>query len=302
MLGGWSSAALVSAALLAVGCSGGGGSGDDAADVPGCGTDADEVGAEGERTLEFDGGDRAYLLAVPEDYDGREPFPLILSLHGFGVGKEAHEADTAMAETATARGYLVATPDASGGTNEWSIFDQAADHDDFAWMDALLGELRARLCVDPERIYAAGHSAGGVFAGFLACREPFPIAATAMVSGFVPPTCPAESAAPSVIAFHGLADPVVPYDGGDIGLPVPVPAVPVTLGYYADQYGCGAPAMEDQPVPGVERRRLSGCSDGADVVLYTVQEGGHEWPHAGVDGAGLAATDLILEFFDGHVG
>jgi polyhydroxybutyrate depolymerase len=49
-----------------------------------------------------------------------------------------------------------------------------------------------------------------------------------------------------------------------------------------------------------------GCTDGADVVLCTIQDGGHQWPGGdelpflGKKSDDLIATDAIWDFFVAH--
>jgi polyhydroxybutyrate depolymerase len=139
-----------------------------------------------------------------------------------------------------------------------------------------------------------------------ACRAPYRFAAVAMVAAFIPTTCPVDQATPSVIAFHGTADPAVPYDGGSVGGgPAGIPPVLQTLEQYADAYGCDRPPTEDEPAAGVETDTLTGCVGGSEVVLYTIVGGTHDWPGNAVQpaasgGQAYAATDAILDFFDAH--
>lgn len=273
-------------------------------------TSASASTVDGTRTgepqvLRHDGQERAYLLALPDGDDGTTARPLVLNFHGWASSKEEYEELTRLAERGTARGYVVVTPDALGEPPEWNMFDQPGRADDYGFVEALVGELTDRLCLDPARIYASGLSAGSAFAGFLACREPYRFAAVAMVAAFIPPTCPPEHA-PSVIAFQGTADPLVPYRGGQVsGGGIGIPAALDTFAAYAEQFGCGEPVVEEGPVATIERRRLPGCAGGRDVVLHTIVGGGHEWP--GAEGTAVAAagerffaTDTILDFFDEH--
>jgi polyhydroxybutyrate depolymerase len=109
-----------------------------------------------------------------------------------------------------------------------------------------------------------------------------------------------------VVAFHGTADPDVPYDGGSVGGgSTGIPPVLETLEQYADAYGCERPATEGEPAAGVETATLTGCAGGSEVVLYTIVGGTHEWPgnasQADARGAqAYPATDTILDFFDAH--
>lgn len=260
------------------------------------GCDLEESGEalEGEQTLDLEGEERTYSLQLPDDYDGTTPQPLLLSFHGWSVDKDAHESTTRMGEQGVARGYVVATPEGLGDPLEWNIFEEEEVPDNYTFINTLVDELGQQLCLDPARIFAAGHSEGSAFTGFLACREPYHFAAVAMVAAFIPPTCPAEDAAPSIVAFHGMADPLVPYEGGDYGGPVPIPAALGTFEDYVEHHGCEEPTS-DEPASDVERLAADECETGGNVALYSIEEGGHEWPDEDV-----VATDVILDFFDGQ--
>jgi polyhydroxybutyrate depolymerase len=313
---------LLVAAPVLTSCSGGDGAGAgnahgsdgaDAADVAdrAPGADCDPArpasSAGGPQTFSFGGEERTYLLALPDDYgDGSTAHPLVFSFHGFGSNKEGQDAYAAMAAEGTARGYIVVTPDASGAPRNWNYFADPSRADDFGFIDALVIDFGERLCIDADRVYAAGHSAGSAFTGFLQCRAPYRFAAVAMVAAFIPTTCPVDRATPSVIVFHGTADPAVPYAGGSVGGgPVGIPSVRETLAQYADAYACDGPATEDEPAAGVERDALTGCAGGAEVVLYTIVGGTHDWPGNAIHGEATGgqafpASDTILDFFDAH--
>jgi polyhydroxybutyrate depolymerase len=311
-------ATVLVATLALAACSSGSGAGAGNAGGPdGASTDADATAADCDpprpatataapQTFRFGEEERAYLLALPDDYDGTTAHPLVFSFHGFAGSKEGHAASTAMAEKGAARGYVVLTPDALGEPRDWNYFGNPARADDFGFVHALVADLSERLCIDADRVYAAGHSAGSAFAGFLQCRSPYRFAAVAMVAAFIPTTCPVGRANPSVIAFHGTADPLVPYGGGSVGGGATgIPPALQTLQQYADAYGCDRPATEDEPAVGVETDTLRGCAGGSEVVLYTIVGGTHDWPGnpvrpAAGGGQAYPATDAILDFFDAH--
>ena len=310
-------ATLLVAALALAACSSGGGAGnagrpdgattDDSVAAPAaCDPPRPVVATDAPQSFRFGDRRRAYLLALPDEYDGTTEYPLVFSFHGFAGSKEGHNANAAMAEKGTARGYIVVTPDALGEPRGWNYLGNPAQADDFGFVDALVVDLSERLCIDADRVHAGGHSAGSAFAGFLQCRAPYRFAAVAMVAAFIPTTCPVGQATPSVIAFHGTADPAVPYDGGSVGGgSVGIPPVLQTLEQYADAYGCDRPATEDEPAPGVETDALTGCAGGSEVVLYTIVGGTHDWPgnpgRPAPSGAqAYPATDAIFDFFDAH--
>jgi polyhydroxybutyrate depolymerase len=314
-------AALLVAGPVLVACSGGDGAGagkargsDGADEAPrtseappaDCDPARPATTTDGAQTFSFGGEERAYLLALPDDYDGTTAHPLVFSFHCFSSNKEGQDAYAAMAAEGTARGYIVVTPDALGEPRDWNYFGDPARANDFGFVDALVVDLTERLCIDADRVYAAGHSAGSAFTGFLQCKPPYRFAAVAMVAAFIPTTCPVEEATPSVIVFHGTADPAVPYDGGSVGGgPVGIPPVLETLEQYADAYGCDRPATEDEPAAGVEQDTRTGCAGGGEVVLYTIVGGTHDWPGNAIHpeatgGQAFPATDTILDFFDAH--
>ena len=260
-------------------------------------------------TRTYGGLERTYSLAVPEGYDGTTPTPLLLSFHGHGSNKEIHEGNTALARTAASRGYLAVTPDALGDSPAWNMFADPTGADDFGFVVELVDELASQLCVDPDRIYAAGHSNGSAFAAFAACRSPFPFAAVALVAATAPSGCSVK-VAPSVLAIAGTADPQVPYQGGSVaGSATRIPAAREVVAAYAGQYGCRPESEVTEPMPGVEQLRYHDCIGGAEVILDTIEAGMHAWP--GSPGARLtpgnsepaiafSADQAILDFFDRH--
>lgn len=264
-----------------------------------------------EQTFSFEGHDRAYIVTLPDDYDGTAALPLVFGFHGFGGSKEVVARDWNLPELGAGRGYAVVTADAlnsdmanPASALEWNMFGQEGRPDDFAFVNALLDDLTQRLCIDEARVYAAGHSNGSAFTGFLKCEEPYPFAAVAMVSASIPATCPVDAASPSILIVHGTADPGVPYEGGSVaGGPIQIPPVRETLQGYVDGYECPGPPDEDELAPQVERTSYTGCVNEAEVALYTVVDGNHDWPGSALaagGGADWSATEAILDFFDQH--
>ena len=80
----------------------------------------------------------------------------------------------------------------------------------------MLRTTQRALCIDPVRVFATGISNGAMFSTVLACALPGRFAAIAPVSGVnATAACRAGTPRVSVLAFHGTADPIVPYQGGD---------------------------------------------------------------------------------------
>jgi len=112
-----------------------------------------------------------------------------------------------------------------------------------------------------------------------------------------------------MIAFHGTADPVVPYNGGSSWVsPRPFPNVPKWTARFATRNGCGSTPVDSVVAPDVVRRTYTQCAGDASVVLYTVRGGGHTWPgglelpewFVGRTTRSIDATRLMWDFFDGR--
>jgi len=234
--------------------------------------------------------------------------PMILLFHGFASSKEEIDADTKLDRIGSARGYIVVTPDGSSNPRTWNFISGASGStaDDFTYVDALVRDLEQRLCVDTTRVYAAGHSAGSAFVGFLVCHKPYHFAGAAMVSATIPSSCP-PSVTYAVLSIHGTADPVVLYNGGKgVGQTVPIPPVKDTVAGLAKRASCNASPAVDAAASGVERTQYGGCAAGKDVTLLSIIGGNHPWPgglqatadaHAPA-GAHFSASNAIVDFFD----
>jgi polyhydroxybutyrate depolymerase len=265
---------------------------------------------EGRAELTSNGTIRPYLVALPPDFDPTEPTPVIVDLHGYGSNMDEQAAYSRLPAEGADRGYVVVTPDGSGDPKGWDL----GGGDDDKFIVDLLDVVDARMCVDPERVFVAGMSAGSALGGFLVCRHPERFAAAAMVAATVPPACPDDVRRP-VIMFHGTADAIVPYDGGPVRSAGAggraAPSVETTAESWAGHDGCGNDLAVERIGADVIRRTWPGCRDGTAVQLYTIEEGGHTWPGAidlasiGIENLGstthsIDATKLILDFFDAH--
>jgi len=192
-----------------------------------------------------------------------------------------------------------------------------ATQDDVGFVRLLLDSLRTTLPVDPSRIYATGISNGAGLAFRLACELPGTFAAVAPVAGGLAAALEERcaSAEPtSLVMFQGTRDPLMPYVGGNLSLGRGrVLAAPDAAALFARVNGCGGQvevtAEPDTVTDGTRVRRstFTGCPPGQDVVLFTIEGGGHTWPGGppvgravGRASRDLDATRVMLDFFDRH--
>ncbi|MGW0890152.1 alpha/beta hydrolase family esterase [Saccharopolyspora sp. NPDC002578] len=270
----------------------------------GCGdTPGIEPGTTARQEITSGGRTREYLVHVPQNYDPERPTPVALSFHGHTRSAEYQEELSGFSELDAIAVYPQGLVGTDGGT-AWEGAPYSADADDVRFTSDLLDQVEDDLCVDPDRIYAAGKSNGGGFTEVLACRLGDRIAAFAPVAGAYYPqsgACRPSEPVP-MISFHGTADDTIPYDGDpDKGLP----AIPDWLGEWAEHDECDADPITEHPQPQVTRQHWTDCADRGALVHYRIDELGHDWPSRSSNPDSdkptvIEATPLIWEFFQDH--
>ncbi len=307
---------LLVAAVVALAVAPASGAGAATRQKSGCGRSA--AAGTTTRHITVDGADRQYLLSIPDRYEGSVSAPLVFDFHGLGSNMEEQSAYSQLAAKAGAKGFIVITPDGRGDVARgWSIKPTIAANPDARFVKAMLTATQRALCIDPLRVYATGISNGAILSTVLACALPGRFAAIAPVAGVNgAPACDAATPRVSVVAFHGTADPVVPYQGGDFfsgaqpthKANVQAQPVDAAVARWAAFDGCGVPASEAQVAPDVQRITYPRCPVRGTVELYRVVGGGHTWPGAvpvrlarlGPTTDSIDATELMLAFFAAH--
>lgn len=265
-----------------------------------------------------DGRRRTYLVHVPSTTPRATPWPLVIVLHGHGSSIRQTIRVTGLSAKADREGFLVVYPNGTGWLNlrprGWNAgsccgYPMRKRVNDVAFIQQLLAHLQGTFAIDPARIYVTGISNGGMMAYRVGCELTDQVAAIAPVAGAMAvPHCTPGGPLP-VIIFHGTHDQHVPYAGGrspltrDARLDPPVAA---TVAFWARHNQAGPTPQRD--VRGhIVREEYLAASTGADVVLYTVQDGGHAWP-SGERGwrfgaeptQDISATDAMWDFFARH--
>jgi polyhydroxybutyrate depolymerase len=267
------------------------------------------------------GTSRPVLLHLPSGFTDRSMVPLVLNMHGSGSTAAQQVALTGMNAASDRDGFVVAYPQgaiASGSGYDWNVPGQpllgggavpANAPNDVAFLASVISTLRADLCIDAARVYATGFSGGARMASQLGCDLSGVVAAIAPVSGLrLPAPCASTRPVP-VLTFHGTADPVDPYNGS--GQAYWTYSVPVAAQRWAAHDGCAPTPVQTEPATGAELTAYSGCSGGADVMLYTIVGEGHEWPGGptlppkytdvlGPQSNAVNADTLMWQFFSAH--
>ena len=277
-------------------------------------------------TLAVDKRERSYLLHIPEGFDGRKPYPLLLGFHGGNGSGEKFAGQTGLGVVADREGFIAVFPD--GIEHNWNDGRDTTDAykagaDDIKFVRLLVERVKVRLPVDEKRIYAIGVSNGGIFSQRLGCEMADVFAAFGSVVGPIAsnlaPRC-SPSRSISVVGIQGSADPGIPINGGeqggfggrgDGGF---VESADATMRLWAHKNGCpAAPVISDIPPKvsdgtSVKKYIYSPCRNGTEVHYYIVEGMGHGWPPkkpqserlAGPASQNIDATEVIWEFFKTH--
>ena len=247
--------------------------------------------------IAFGGHKRTYLLYVPRGL--AKGAPLVLALHGSGEDGMQMRVETGYGfeREADAHGFAVAYPD--GYEGYWNGCNIAGGYaanalniDDVGFLSALADKMAHEIGSDPRRVFAAGVSRGGQMAYRLALEAPSRFRAVAVVSANVPAPenfkCkPMGHGTSSVMIMNGTADPLSPYDGGEVRLFGLFMARGRVLSsresgqYFARLNGIGgSPQTHETPVADgmrIEDFRWRGQGR-AEVELVGIQGGGHGMP------------------------
>jgi polyhydroxybutyrate depolymerase len=241
--------------------------------------------ARGDYTDEIESGGqtRQYLLHVPATVKPEEPSALVLVFHGAGISAERFVNYTRFSNVADREGFLIVYPQGQGPKEE-AFWDTSAGSRDVQFVSDLIDHLQIRCNVDPNRIYATGHSNGGGMVNRLACDLADRIAAIGPVSGAYSSGGCSPSRPIPVFAIHGTGDNIVSYNG-----------IPDWASVWAERNGCDPEPIEIPHNVLIGEKQWQNCDQQADVVLYTIQDLDHTWTH---DIINFGQT--IWEFFEQH--
>ena len=258
------------------------------------------------------GEQREYLLYVPEAYDpaSANGVPLVINIHGFAQWPANQAEVSQWNQVADEEGFIVVYPSGLGFPKRWRVTRTAEDPTgveiELQYFKDLINKLSEDYAIDPERIFVSGLSNGGGMSLRLACSLSERVAAIGGVAGAYMVDLSEYVGGVSAIFFHGQADKIVPFEGGPSNrFPLPFPNIPTFVEDYAQLNGCDSDEtlfLEKEHVRGV---RYEGCEPGAEVVFYTITDGGHTWPGGkdlpeGITGKTtqeINATRLMWEFF-----
>lgn len=267
---------------------------------------------------------RTYHVYVPSTYDNSKPVPMHVTYHGlnapcilpggtyWNLKKEAEK-----------RGYILVAPCGSLGDgglgphgiipvsmgNAWNSgtccgFKQNSPTDDFAFTRTIVEQVREKLCVDNEKIWASGFSNGAMMAEVMACKANDIFRAVASVSGVVElqpgnmgglKTCDEavlnNTKRTAVLNVHGDLDPMVPWQSDPIA---GFPSIPADFKAWGERSGCKSGPAQVYQKGKYTIQRYSECTGDAQIDVVKNHGGSHEWP----SDSDFDTTAYMHEFFN----
>jgi polyhydroxybutyrate depolymerase len=283
---------------------------------------------DSQETIKFGGLERNYLVHLPPGFNKSTSLPVVIQLHGGGGKASQQDKLTKFQALGDKENFIVVAPD--GIESQWNdgkegaVYRAATENiDDVGFISAMIDKLKSDLNIDTKRVYVTGISNGGMMTLRIGAQLSGKVAAIAAVAGSMSNTLMASSSPQRpvpVMMINGTDDPLVHIEGGNITAfgrvtgQVAAPAVAVK--YWVEKNGCpSTPVKEELPDSNtsdgskVTRETYAGCKDGAEVVYYIIQGGGHTWPGGpqylpaniiGNTNRDFDATTTIWEFFKKH--
>jgi polyhydroxybutyrate depolymerase len=248
----------------------------------------------------------------------------VLALHGAMMDAKLMESFTGLSATADKHGFIVVYPNGTGPggvLQTWNagLFPGELNKkkaDDVKYLAKVLDDVEGACNVDKKRVYVTGLSNGGMMSYRLASELADRIAAIAPVAGTMAVEKYAPSRPVSVVQFHGTKDTFVPFNGSANKKDAPAylrfRSVDDTIKTCLKANECHETAKETEIAMTADkvkviRKDYGKGKDGAEVVLYVIENGGHTWPGMtfslgllGLSTNNIRANEVMWEFFRRH--
>ena len=283
------------------------------------------------RRFSFEREPRFYEMHVPPSYDGKSSVPVVMVFHGGGGYPAGARYQSGMDKVSNKEGFIVLYPAGTGSLFKdrllvWNDGRKYKDGskvgaNDVGYVLAMLEDAEKLFRLDRQRVYACGMSNGAQFTYTLAKKIPEQIAAIACVAGhrpadyiYKPPSLPMP-----VMQFAGKLDELAPYEGGGAKegkeyinkFDTELASVETVIESWRKQNKCPEKPAETRRVGRAVMQRYGPGTDGAEVVLWTLEDCGHTWPGStllpgekrlgvGRVSRDISASEEMWEFFKRH--
>lgn len=252
-----------------------------------------QAGRAAPRQVQAGGYERRFHEVVPASVNTTRAVPVIVAFHGGGGRPLAFGRRAELLRLARQGGAVLLLPEGlgrpGGRGGSWNTGGETADGyaeqvgvDDLAFVQAMLADVRRRVTVDPDRIYALGMSKGGMMAYHAACNLDGVFRSIAVVAGTLDARTCRFADQVSLLHIHGTRDENVPFEGGLGALsrvPSPWASAERAVGVFQQANRCSAQTRQVSPARDTTCQRKR-CPGGDRVELCLVEGGGHAWPGA----------------------
>ncbi len=266
---------------------------------------------DSEWTISVGPDERKFKVHYPTSYN-KTPTSIVFNFHGSGWGAYtvvapwpvSHESYTYMSSVADEKGFIVVYPQALSPLT-WNAGNRwIGTENDMGFVDAMLTDIPTKLCIDSNKVFAAGYSAGGMLAYRLACERGDKFAGIGAVSAVKAQDICNTPGVP-LMHIHYIGDNVVPFGGGGLQSLPKVWDDSVAPFYIANQCtGSGTPPIYSTPAAqdSILCYNYSPCAKGeVELCLINNPTVSHTWPKGiGVPGYTtqyLDASRRLLDFF-----
>ena len=259
---------------------------------------------------------RTFLIHLPKSFYSStdRKYSLVMALHGGGGSAVNMMTTSKLNDKADSSDFIVVYPEGltnPSGLKTWNAGDCCGANaslfntDDVGFISNLIDTLKKNYRVDPQKVYATGHSNGAMMCYKLASELSLKITAIAPNAGafqMKQPYQPARNV--PVLHINSLLDENAKYLGGASvnasfsGLyNKPVDSC---LNAVALKAGCNAGKQLVLSKPLYSVYQWAACSSGMEVKLYLTNDGGHSWP-GGNKGPGTDADVPSQAFQNNYV-
>ena len=264
---------------------------------------APESLAAGDHTMSLQHGGRArsYLVHIPRAASAGRALPLVLAFHGGGGEAQGFKAYAGLDAVSDREGFVVVYPNGTGvlprrlltwNSGECCGYAMNQSVDDVGFAIAVLDDVARRVTIDARRVYATGHSNGGMMAYRLGAERADRIVAIAPVAGAFNLATFAPTRPVSVLHIHSVDDPRALYTGGMgpplLGTEARASHRPVMDGLekWRAHDGCSKQPRENAVRKGRQGTTAQtatllvwdGCAKGTTVAHWKLTGTGHGWP------------------------
>ena len=258
-------------------------------------------------SLRYRGNTYTYHLYRPKNLP--EDAPLVVMFHGYGSRSKPER--YGLNTVADRHGFAICYPRGPKdfkGKSCWDVGyefhrERGWKRDDVGFVGRLVRSLQKEYGFSRKSVFATGHSNGGEMCYLLAYLRPELFAAVAPVSGLTMEWMYRDLSAKRPVPLfeiHGTNDKTSLWEGdptnqGGWGAYL---SVPRAVGYWCAVNRCTHEVREELPVlrNRVIAHKYIGGTEGKEVWLYEIVDGGHSWADRDLD-----VGEHIWRFFSKYI-